>query len=105
MFPNAAPRADGRVEQRTNPLSSPAQAIKQLLKEPLVHFLAVGALLFVLFGLAPQPADDGAKQILVGAEDAQRLSARFSRTWMRPPTRAELDGLIDGFLLDEICYR
>ena len=105
MFPNAAPSADGRAEQRTNPLSSPARAMKQLLHEPLVHFLAIGALLFVLFGLAPQPADDGAKQILVGAEDAQRLSAQFSRTWMRPPTQAELDGLIDRFVRDEIYYR
>jgi hypothetical protein len=55
-------------------------------------FLAAGALLFMLFGLAQEPAGEETKRILVEADDAQRLSAQFSRTWMRPPTRTEING-------------
>jgi hypothetical protein len=79
--------------------------MKQLLREPLMHFLAIGALLFVLFGLTPEPPGEQAKQIMVAEADVQRLAARFSRTWMRPPTEAELDGLIEGHVREEIYYR
>jgi hypothetical protein len=78
---------------------------KQLLREPLVHFLTIGTLLFLLFGLTPEPPGEQAKQIMVAEGDVQRLAARFSRTWMRPPTEAELDGLIEGHVREEIYYR
>ena len=79
--------------------------MKQLLREPLMHFLAIGALLFVLFGLTSEPAGEQAKQVVIVEDDIQRLSAKFSRTWMRPPTAAELDGLIAGHLRDASYYR
>jgi hypothetical protein len=79
--------------------------MKQLFREPLVHFPAIGALLFVLFGLTSEPAGEQAKQVVIAEDDIQRLSAKFSRTWMRPPTEAELEGLIEGHVRDEIYYR
>lgn len=79
--------------------------MRQLLTEPLVHFLAVGALLFLLFGLTSESADEPADRILVSNGDVERLSAQFARTWMRPPSEAELAGLIDGFVREEIYYR
>jgi hypothetical protein len=33
------------------------------------------------------------------------LAELFQRTWRRPPTEAELDGLIDDFVKEEILYR
>ena len=79
--------------------------LRPLLQEPLVHFLAIGALLFVLFGMTREPGGEHADRIVVDAGDVDRLSARFSRTWMRPPTADELSGLIDGFVREEIYYR
>ena len=65
--------------------------MKQLLNEPLVHFLAIGALLFGLFGLAPQPAGDETKRILVGADDAQRLSGgSYAPGCVRRPGRSSM---------------
>lgn len=79
--------------------------MKQLLHEPLVHFLAIGSLLFVAYGLKPIPPAQQAKQILVLQTDIERLSAHFARTWMRPPTAAELDGLVEAHVRDEVYYR
>ncbi len=81
-------------------------SLKTLIREPLLHFVLIGAALFVLF----EPADDGSpvatdKQIVVSAGRIEQLTNIFSRTWQRPPTDQELEGLIDDFVLEEIYYR
>jgi hypothetical protein len=78
--------------------------MSRLLRDPLVHFLLGGALLFGLYGLVgdgPESRD----RVVVGEAEVERLATTFARTWMRPPTRAELDGLIDDFITEEILYR
>jgi len=78
----------------------------RLLKEPLLHFLLLGALLFVAFELKNR-GDDGPsdKRIVVGEGRIAQLVAVFTKTWQRAPTRQELQGLIDDFVLEEIYYR
>lgn len=76
----------------------------RLLRDPLVHFLLSGLLLFGLYaqvGDGPERRD----RVVVGEAEVERLATTFARTWMRPPTRAELDGLIDDFITEEILYR
>ena len=29
----------------------------------------------------------------------------FSRTWQRPPTQQELDGLVEDYIREEVLYR
>jgi hypothetical protein len=70
-----------------------------------VHFLALGAGLFLLFGLTQEPERDGAREIRVTAGQVEQLAARFSRTWMRRPTEEELAGLIERHIRGEIFYR
>jgi hypothetical protein len=80
--------------------------IKRLLKEPLLHFLLIGASLFFVFGLAqdgmPGRTDD---QVIVSAGRIEQLNNIFTKTWQRPPSPAELKGMIDDFVLEEIYYR
>ncbi len=80
--------------------------MRSILKEPLLHFLALGAGLFVLFGLVNEDevreSDD---RIVVSAGRIEQLAALFAKTWQRPPTEQELKGLIDDFVLEEIYYR
>ncbi|NNC73223.1 MAG: peptidyl-prolyl cis-trans isomerase [Sphingomonadaceae bacterium] len=78
--------------------------LRPLLREPLVYFLLAGALLFLLIGRGGdnEPAD---RNIIVGDAEIARISANWERTWQRPPTRAELDRLIDDFVREEILYR
>ena len=80
--------------------------MRDILKEPLLHFLFIGALLFFVFNLANEtnsgPSDD---KIVVSGGRIEQLSNIFVKTWQRRPTREELQGLIDDFVLEEIYYR
>ena len=86
--------------------------VKKLLHEPLVHFLVIGAGLFLLSGLfggssVPQPGQAGqpSGKIVVTPGQVEHLKAQFMRTWQRPPTEKEVKGLIEEYVLDEISYR
>ena len=74
-------------------------------REPLVHFLLIGAGLFLAFGFTRDASEDAPNRILVNASQIQQLSAQFARTWLRPPTEAELAGLIESYVRDEVFYR
>lgn len=74
-------------------------------REPLLHFLAIGAVLWAASSLT---GDDGAPrddQVVVPAARVEQLAVLFEKTRMRPPTRAELEGLIDDWVREEIAYR
>ena len=76
------------------------------LKEPLLHFLLIGAVLFVLFGLASGGiSGDADDEIVVSSGRIEQLANIFAKTWQRPPTREELQGLVDDFVLEEVYYR
>ena len=78
----------------------------KFLREPLFHFLLIGAVLFVVFDFVSDPSRTAAnKQIEVSAGRIQQLANIFAKTWQRPPTTAELTGLVDDFVLEEIYYR
>ncbi len=79
--------------------------MKKLLNDPLLHFLLIGTALFLAFEFFGKPSDNPEQQIIVSQGDISSLEANFKRTWQRPPTHKELDGLIDNRVLDEIAYR
>ncbi len=80
----------------------------KLLKEPLLHFLLLGAILFALFSWV---GDDnyeqiiGSKEIVITPGIINTLSANFEKVWQRPPTQKEREGLIREFIREEILYR
>lgn len=74
-------------------------------REPLVHFMLIGAALFLFFAWTRTPAENTPNRIMVSASQVEQLTAQFKRTWLRPPTRAELDGLVANFVRDEVYYR
>lgn len=78
----------------------------RLLKEPLLHFLVLGAALFVVYGLTSKSGDGSApEKIVVTAGQVESLSAGFAKTWLRPPTGPELKELIDDWVREEIATR
>jgi hypothetical protein len=76
----------------------------RLFREPLLHFALVGA---VLFGVSAARTPDAPlrDEIVVSAGEIGNLATIFTRTWQRPPTEAELDGLIAARLREEVLYR
>jgi hypothetical protein len=78
--------------------------LPRILREPLLHFALLGAMLFVGYGrLAPARADAGA--IVVTGDTIVSIADRFRGTSQRPPSRDELNALIDAYVRDEIFYR
>jgi len=79
--------------------------MQKLLKDPLLHFLLIGAALFFIFGLIKGPAGNEEYKIVITSGDIAALQANFTRTWQRPPTENELQGLIEEKVKEEIAYR
>ena len=77
----------------------------KLLREPLVHFLLLGAGLFLLAGLLANSEGEGNNRIVVSPGRIEHLVTGFSRTWQRPPTHQELEGLIEDYIKEEVWYR
>jgi hypothetical protein len=77
----------------------------RLLREPLLHFLAIGGLIFVLFAAMSEPGPEPADTIVVGPERIEQLAKGFQAVWRRPPTDDELRAMIDDFVREEIYYR
>ncbi len=77
----------------------------RLLREPLLHFLAIGALLFAINAAVNGHGASDASAIVVDQAQANALAVRFERTWQRPPTQDELRQTIDAWVDDEMLYR
>jgi len=79
--------------------------IHRLLREPLLHFFAVGALLFGAYGMLHQGSANSPDEIVVSRGQLQNLRLQFERVWQRSATAPELQVLIDNFVKEEIFYR
>jgi hypothetical protein len=79
--------------------------IARLLREPLLQFLALGAMLFALYGLAGKRSAEAPEKIVVSASRVANLGDGFARTWRRLPNEQELQGLIEDYIRDEVFYR
>lgn len=74
-----------------------------LRKDPLVHFLVIGGLLFALLswmGAEPPP-----EQIVISADRVADLSRSAALLQGRPPTEAELERLVEEAIREEVYYR
>ena len=81
----------------------------KILRDPLFHFLLLGAALFVAFGLLNAEPDgapqDVATRITITAQDIAGLERGFQSTWRRPPDDAERQALIDAYIRQEVLVR
>jgi PPIC-type PPIASE domain len=77
----------------------------KLLREPLVHFLLLGAVLFGVFALVGDRGSERTGHIVVTPGHIEHLTVSFTRTWQRPPTAQELAGLLDDYIREEVLYR
>ncbi|MGE5344366.1 MAG: peptidyl-prolyl cis-trans isomerase [Acidithiobacillales bacterium] len=79
--------------------------MRSLLREPLVHFLLLGGLMFLWFEWRGGSGGPGGTRIVVTPGQIQHLASGFARTWQRPPTEVELKGLVDDYVKEEIAVR
>jgi hypothetical protein len=77
----------------------------RLLREPLLHFIAIGGLIFALFAAVDDSGKAPADVIVIVPERIDQLATEFSAVWKRMPTDDELDALIDEEVRAEVYYR
>ena len=77
----------------------------RLLKEPLFHFLLLGAAIFGGHRLVAAGRATAPDEIVVTQGRIDALAAAFTRTWQRPPTASERDGLIRDYIREEVYAR
>ncbi len=80
--------------------------MKTFVREPLVHFLLLGAVLFIAYGLVSKPgSSDGPGKITVTHGQIENLVSGFAKAWQRPPTSEELAGLVRDLVREEVYCR
>lgn len=78
----------------------------QFLKEPLLHFLVIGAALFGVYAWHNRNGDDAAvQQVRLADSDVRWLEETFVQERQRPPTEAELRGLVRDFIKETLFAR
>ncbi len=77
---------------------------RQIVREPLVHFVLIGLVLFLLHGWIA-PTDDASRQVVVSQARVDDMAREYRAQLGRSPSEAQLKGLIDTYVHDEILYR
>jgi hypothetical protein len=79
--------------------------MKKLLREPLLHFLLLGAAIFAAYSFLSNRSSAEPGKIVVTQGQIENLAGGFARTWQRPPTDSELAGLVRDRVREEVYYR
>ena len=78
----------------------------QFLKEPLLHFLVIGAALFGVYAWHNRNGNDaGAQQVRLADSDVRWLEDTFAQERQRQPTETELRGLVRDFIKETLFAR
>jgi peptidyl-prolyl cis-trans isomerase C len=84
-----------------------ANTMKRLWREPLVHFLLIGAGLFGVSSLTPAGSATPAasREIRLSHDELAQLVLLFKSQWRREPTAEEFNRLVEDKVQGEILYR
>lgn len=74
------------------------------LKEPLLHFLLLGGVLFFVYDIKNVPTVN-AKSIVISTAEIEHLKSLWTKTRQRVPTQSELQVLIDHTIREKIMYK
>lgn len=74
-------------------------------REPLVHFLVIGATLFLYWHLVGGRLPSQPQSIFITPAQVERIAHVWAKTHLRPPTAEELAGLVEQEIDEEILYR
>ena len=77
-------------------------SLRRFVREPLVHFLVLGLLIFLFFKVSGGGTSPGSNRIVITQGQIENLAVGFARSWQRPATEAELKALIDDHVKEEI---
>jgi len=82
--------------------------MNKLLREPLLHFLLLGAVMFGGYQLASNQLSTGGtalQEIVISAGQLDALILGFEKVWQRLPSQLEMQGLVQNHIREEVMYR
>jgi hypothetical protein len=81
--------------------------LRQIAKEPLVHFVVMGGLLFSAWTwLVPEQTQSSGKEvILLDQEQLDYLETLWTAQWKREPSPEDVAAIVDRHLRQEVFYR
>src|SRR5258708_23364236 len=81
--------------------------MKRLLREPLVYFLLIGAVLFAAYAYIDRgrAGVESSKRIQLSLDDLAQLAVVFQAQWRRDPTPDEFSRLVETRVQEEVLYR
>jgi parvulin-like peptidyl-prolyl isomerase len=90
------------------PARAPARlAARAWLREPLLHFLLLGLVLFAVYAQFDdsQGGSQSPREIVLTEGDMRLLQGAFEAQWQRPPTPAQRERLVEDRIQEEVLYR
>src|SRR5271163_4986298 len=80
---------------------------RRWLREPLLHFIFLGLLLFAAnsFITRGRTVAGPPKQIDITIDDLRQMAIYYQSQWGRPPTPEEFNGLVESKVKEEVLYR
>ena len=84
---------------------NPTERSTSVFKSPLLHFMVLGVLVFLLYSFFASRQPRESEEIVVSAQQIELLASMWQKQWRRPPTQQELDGLIQSYIREEVLYR
>src|SRR4051794_25618525 len=96
-----------RSEPTPRPSGIPplSEEVMKLLRDPLLHFVLLGAVIFAVYYSISKTSYHKPDEIVITRGTVENMIIGFTRTWQRPPTGEELKGLIREYIREEAAYR
>ncbi|HEY6388444.1 MAG TPA: peptidyl-prolyl cis-trans isomerase [Candidatus Acidoferrum sp.] len=81
--------------------------LKRWLREPLLHFLLLGAVLFGIYAYLNRgrPGVEPSKQIVLSLDELRIMETYFESQWHRQPTPQEFQAMVEDKIREEVLYR
>lgn len=86
-------------------MTDAANVTRPLWRQPLLHFLLAGVVIFTLNAVRGAPESEGSNRIVITVAQIERLANLWQRTWGRAPSEAELQALVRDHIKEEVYYR
>lgn len=103
---SVVPEAQPATES-PRPRHSFLPALKRWSREPLLHFLLMGLLLFGAYAYFQRGRGgvESSKQIALSLDDLRTMEMYFESQWHRQPTPAEFQAMVEDKVREEVLYR
>lgn len=107
MVPQSAPHSVESEPHGSQIGAKPSPLARRWLREPLLHFLVAGALVFAIYERASPAANrvDRTDQITLTKDDLRQLAVHWIAQGRPPPTADEMRALVEERVREEILFR